>query len=78
MGICILLMLDRILLRIKVSGFDQATSNDLLAVCRLQLESERNDDAVIDNQSAKMRAAEIARSGGEGRAAKYRALEAEK
>ena len=77
MGICILLMLDRVLGRIKATGFDQSTTNDLLAVCRLQLESERNDDAVIDNQSARMRAAEIARSGGEGRAAKYQALEAE-
>ena len=77
MGICILLLLDRILSKIKLFGFDKARANDLLAVCRLQLESERNDDAAIDHQSARMRAAEIARSGGEGRAAKYKALEAE-
>lgn len=77
MGMCILLMLDRILSTIKISGFDKATANDLLVVCRLQLESERNDDAVVNDQSAKMRAAEIAKSGGDGRSAKYKALEAE-
>jgi hypothetical protein len=77
MGICVLLMLDNVLTNIRTCGFDKANVNALLSVCRLQTESERTDDAIVDYHSARTRASEIAKAGGDGKAAKYKALEAE-
>ena len=76
-GICILLMLDLVLSQILMTGFTKANLNDLLVVCRLQVESERTDDATAGHHEERRKASEKAKKGGDGKAAKYEALEAE-